>query len=73
MGIDEKQQHKSEKKKQTKSFSDYKVIEMELRKASGDLLSLGSSAFGNMTTAPEGEKPEIILSVWPQYFSFTAY
>lgn len=73
MGTDGNQQHKSEKKKETKSFSDYKVIEMELRKASGDLLILGFLAFGNMTTAPKREKPETILSVWPQYFSFTAY
>lgn len=36
---------------QTKSFSDYKVIKMELRKASRDLLILNFLIFGNMTNA----------------------
>lgn len=36
---------------QTKSFSDYKVMEMELRKASRDLLILSFLTFGNMTAA----------------------
>lgn len=41
---------------------------MELRKASGEMLVLGFLTFGNMTITPKSEKPEIILSVWPQYF-----
>lgn len=46
---------------------------MELRKASRDLLILSFLTFSNMTTAPKREKPETVLSVWPQYFLFTAY
>lgn len=41
---------------------------MALRKASGKLLILGFLTFGNMTIAPKREKPEIVLSVWPQHF-----
>lgn len=64
---------KWKKPQQTKSFSDYKVIEMELRKVSRDLLILSFLTFSNMTTAPKREKPETVLSVWPQFFLFTAY
>lgn len=46
-----KNRQQQQQNPQTKSFSDYKVIEMELRKASRDLLILSFLTFGNMTTA----------------------
>lgn len=46
---------------------------MVLRKAFGELLILGFLTFGNMTITLKREKPEIILSVWPQQFQFMDY
>lgn len=46
-----KNRQQQQQNPQTKSFSDYKVIEMELRKASRDLLILSFLTFGNMTAA----------------------